>query len=484
MSRMDEEQEAATIDLLALGKYLLNRWFYLFLATAIAAMVAFVCTLQFITPMYSSSAKMYVNNGGVSFGDTSVSISGGDLTASRNLVDTYIVILRDRQTLEEVIEKANLPYSYNRLNEMIGASAVNNTGVLEVTVTSSDPLEASQIANTVLEILPNRITQIIDGCNVARVSGAIPNTTQVSPNVGRNTMMGALVGFVLCAGLFTVMFLLDTQIHSEEYLRTTYGEVPILTMVPQMEGAGAESLDKQGKKSHKSKQLREKMLLWGDMDFASTEAFNLLRTNLVLSFPDENRGARVIGLTSTEHAEGKSMTAINMAAALAKAGHKTLLMEGDLRLPVIGKYLKMEKSAGISDFLTGMAELQNIVHRGVGYPEMDVILCGQIPPNPSELLSSQRMAGILHGLGEIYDYVILDLPPVGAVSDPLALLPFLDGMAVVVRHDVTRKPDLTETMRQLQNNNVKVLGFVYNGVDANSRKYYKKYYKSEYYYAK
>lgn len=234
----------------------------------------------------------------------------------------------------------------------------------------------------------------------------------------------------------------------------------------------------------KKKQLKKRLLLWEEMSFAATEAYNLLRTNLVLSFPDEDSGARLIGLTSTEHAEGKSLTAINMAAALAKGNHKTLLLECDLRLPVIGKYLGIEKSAGISDFLTGMADFQDIVHTHMGYPDLDVILCGQIPPNPSELLSSRRMAGILQGLKEMYDYIVLDFPPVGTVSDPLALLRYISGMVVVVRHNVTTKPTLGETMRQLQNNNVKILGFVYNGVDATSRKYYKKYYKSKYYYSR
>lgn len=478
---MEMEQETPLIDIKELARYLLDRWFYLFLGMAIAAMLAFTYTVQNVPLLYSSSASMYINNGSVSIGGTTVRVNGGDLMTARTLVDTYIVILRDRETLEEIIEKGDLPYSAGMLNGMIRAEAVNDTEVLRVTVTCGDPLEAAKIANTILEVLPNRISQIVDGSDVSRISGAVPNTSPVSPNVKARTARGAMIGLVFSAGLFTLLFLLDTQIRSEDYLQNTYANVPILTAVPKMEGAGLGVGAKGGKNK---KRLKEKQLLWGGMDFASTEAFNLLRTNLVLSFPEEDSGARVIGLTSTEHAEGKSLTAINMAAALAKGGHKTLLLEGDLRLPVIGKYLGLEKSAGISDFLTGMSQLQDIVHQGVGYPEMDVILCGQIPPNPSELLSSKRMAGVLGGLKDIYDYIIIDLPPVGAVSDPLALMPFLTGMSVVVRNNVTTKPDLAQTMRQLKSNNVKILGFVYNGVDTTSRKYYKKYYKSNYYYSR
>lgn len=253
--QMEFEQEQPLIDIMELAKYLLHRWFYLFLATAVAGMIAFVYTVQCITPMYSASASMYVNNGGVSLGGTSVRINGGDLMAARTLVDTYVVILRDRETLEEVIEEADLPYTYGRLNGMISTSAINETEVLRVTVTSPDPLEAAKIANTILEVLPNRIAQIIDGCDVSRVSGAIPNTTPISPNVTSRTTRGALIGFVLCAGLFVVLFLLDTQIHSEDYLHKTYPDIPVLTMVPMMDGSdnggygyGPSGKQKQGKK--------------------------------------------------------------------------------------------------------------------------------------------------------------------------------------------------------------------------------------------
>lgn len=255
-NQMEMEQERPLIDIKELALYLLDRWFYLFLGTAVAAMIAFVYTVQCIAPMYSSSASMYVNNGSISIGGAAVRVSGGDLMTARTLVDTYVVILRDRQTLEEIIEKAELPYSTGRLNGMINASAVNGTEVLRVTVTSADPLEASKIANAVLDVLPNRISQIVDGSAVSRISGAIPNTTPVSPNVRDRTMKGAMVGFVLSAGLFILLFLLDTQIHSEDYLLTTYPEIPVLTAVPKMDGTdgggygyGASGTAMQGKKN-------------------------------------------------------------------------------------------------------------------------------------------------------------------------------------------------------------------------------------------
>lgn len=246
---------------------------------------------------------------------------------------------------------------------------------------------------------------------------------------------------------------------------------------------------KRGKSQQKQQvtvDTSKRNLLWGHMNFAATEAYNLLRTNLLLSFADEE-GTRVIGVTSTEHAEGKSITSINLAAALAKANHKTLLLEGDLRLPVIAKYLQISPKAGISELLTGnVSSVEECIYDEPECPNLSVLCCGRTPPNPSELLGSKRMDNLLKTLGQTYEYIILDLPPVGAVPDALVVAKKISGMVVVVRNDVTTQPMLADVIRQLNYTNVRILGFVYNDASAGGhgygygRKYYKKYYKYGY----
>lgn len=230
----------------------------------------------------------------------------------------------------------------------------------------------------------------------------------------------------------------------------------------------------------------ENRLLWDNMNFAATEAYNLLRTNLLLSFADEE-GARLIGVTSTEHAEGKSLTSINLAASLAKAGQRTLLLECDLRLPAVAKSLKMNVDSGISEFLTGMmTDMDEIIHPIEACESLSAIFCGRIPPNPSELLGSKRMETLLQDLGKRFEYIIVDLPPVGAVPDALVLSKKLSGMVLVVRHNVTTQPDLADVIRQLQYTGARILGFVYNDADTSghgygSKRYYKKYSQYGYY---
>lgn len=228
-----------TIDLLELAEYLWKRILVILAAVLAGGALAFIYTVFLVTPQYSSSVMLYVNNSSISLGKTSVSIASGDLTASRNLVETYIVILNSRETLEEIIREADVSYTYKQLGEMIAAEAVNDTEVFEVTVTSEDPEEASKIANTVVDVLPARIKSIVDGSNAVRVDSAIPIYKPVSPNVMKNTAMGVLLGLVLSCGVYVVMFLMDTEIHSESYLLRTYPNIPLLTVVPDVNSSGS-----------------------------------------------------------------------------------------------------------------------------------------------------------------------------------------------------------------------------------------------------
>lgn len=240
---------------------------------------------------------------------------------------------------------------------------------------------------------------------------------------------------------------------------------------------------KKKKKTAQTDTAAEKRLLWQGMNFAATEAYNLLRTNLTLSFADEE-GARMVGVTSTEHAEGKSMTGVNLAAALAKGNYKTLLLECDLRLPVLSKMLDTKAKTGVSEYLAGIvSNPEDMIYPVEQCENLSVIFCGRTPPNPSELLGSKRMESLLQELGRSFEYIIVDLPPVGVVSDALVMAAKLSGMIVVVRDDVTQQPELADTIRQLQYTGTRILGFVYNAAGASAhgygygRKYYKSYYK-------
>lgn len=216
-----------------------------------------------------------------------------------------------------------------------------------------------------------------------------------------------------------------------------------------------------------------------NLSFAATEAYKLLRTNIIFSFSDEGEG-HVIGISSSVQSEGKSSTACNTAYVLTEVGKSVLLLEADLRRPTLATKLGLQKGPGLSNLLVTRSDYKEVLQQNPLCPGMHVITCGNIPPNPSELLTSNRMAKLMEQLKADYDYIILDLPPITAVSDALAASKYIDGMIMVVRGGVSDQKMLAESLRQLEMVDVRVLGFVYRDNDTYRKSYGHRYSKKYY----
>lgn len=223
------------IDLVQLAKALWRRAWAILLAMVVFGGAAFSYAYFLITPLYKASAMLYVNNSSLSVGSTKVDLS--DLNAAQSLVDTYIVILKTRTTLEEVIETAGLSYDYETLSDMIEAGAVNSTEVFSIEVTSPDPAEAEKIANTIAELLPDRIAEIVDGSSVRIVDYAVVPSQKASPSLSRYTLLGLLLGAVISCGVIVLTVLFDEQIRDEDYVRETF-DLPLLAAVPDLTAKG------------------------------------------------------------------------------------------------------------------------------------------------------------------------------------------------------------------------------------------------------
>ncbi|MBQ6677070.1 MAG: hypothetical protein IJU75_04065 [Clostridia bacterium] len=213
-----------------LGAFLKHIWIIVIVSVLCAA-IAFAYAYFFITPTYQSSTMMYVNNGSLSVGKTSFSIS--DLNASKNLVDTYIVILKSRTTLEAVAERAELDMSYRTLSRMVSASAVNETEVLRVTVTDTDPERATLIANAIGEVLPLRVEKIIGGSTVEVVDSAVVPYGKAAPSLTKYAMVGFIIGLVGTLAVIVVIELLDDQVRDESFLTQNFN-LPVLASIPDL----------------------------------------------------------------------------------------------------------------------------------------------------------------------------------------------------------------------------------------------------------
>lgn len=237
------------------------------------------------------------------------------------------------------------------------------------------------------------------------------------------------------------------------------------------------------KKKNGAASERESGAMLGDkLNFAASEAYKLLRTNLDFALSDE-QNCRIIGVTSSTRGEGKSTTALNLAYTIAETGKMVLVIEADMRLPTYTKRLRIDAQKGISNLLAGQCSGADVLHRSELHKNMWVIPAGDIPPNPSELLGSEQMRITLNVLSKDFDYILLDLPPVTAVSDPLVVSKLANGIILVVRQNYATRRMIAETVRQLRFADAKILGFVMtHGEVDNSKKYYSKYhgYKYEY----
>ncbi len=212
-----------------------------------------------------------------------------------------------------------------------------------------------------------------------------------------------------------------------------------------------------------------------NMNFATAEAYKMLRTkiNLVatrtLSNSDDHR-CRIIGITSAIRGEGKSTTAVNLAYTIAEASHNVCLIEADMRLPNLAKRLDLNKAPGLSNLLTGQVTVQETMQTYISEKGVRVyaITAGDIPPTPSELLESPNMEALLDAFSKTFDYIIVDLPPITAVTDPLSVSHLLDGMLLVVRKNYCDKRFLKDAISQLKLAKTKVLGVVFNCSDGST----------------
>lgn len=490
-----KNEEVIEVDLKRLWKAALRKLWLIMLVSLVCGALALVGTIYLITPQYQSSALFYVNNNSLSVGGTAVNIDSGDITASKSLVETYIVILNSREVLEDVIDYADVNYSYAQLKSMLSASSVNSTEIFEVVITCPDPVEAERIADAITKILPDKISDIVEGTSAKVVDYAILPSSPSSPNRVTNTALGFVIGFVVSVALIVLRELFDNTVRSEEDIEQSCSH-PILASVPDMLASSKGGYYYDGyvkKKSAKSKKQeafassKNVSLIGGDISFAASEAYKLLRTKIQFSFAD-NKDCRVIGITSALAGEGKSLSSANLAYSLSQLGKRVVLIDCDMRRPSLATKLDVARVPGLSNYLAGRMTIADVIQNRSSESENDVtsfgvIAAGRVPPNPIELLSSEKMEDMLEKLKSYYDYIILDLPPVGEVSDAIVAAKFTDGILLVACQNYCTTGAFSRAVEQFEFVGAKILGVVLNRVSEHGKGYYKygkRYYKKYY----
>lgn len=456
--------------------------FSICLVSFLCAAAAFVFSNYFMEKKYESRALLYVENNNQS----SESLNINDINAAQKLVNTCQIIFKSNTILENLIENLDLPYDKETLDEMITAQSVNSTEVLELIVESKDPLEAQVIVNELVNLAEYEFSRVIKSGSIEVVDYGEVNSKPSYPNVILITAAGFLIGLVITYIIMFVTEMLDVAVKREDNIAKMY-DIPVFAEIMDFDSS---SVSKYGysnygyggyekKSSGRSKKavvntngFTEKFIS-ENTPFAIVEAYNTARTNIMFA---ASTGARkVIVVTSCNPSEGKSTSCANFAISFANAGFKVLLVECDLRKPTMSANFKLEVKNGLSSVLGGFCSVNEAINYSV-LDNLDVISAGDVPPNPSELLSSEAMKTFIEASAETYDYVFLDTPPVNVVTDSQLMNEYVAGIVFIVRDNKTTHPDIQAALDKIHLANGKPLGFVRTFCQlGKSGKYGKKY---------
>jgi len=320
--------------------------------------------------------------------------------------------------------------------------------------------------------------------NVRAEDPAMLNAAPIRPNRQSSILTGSLLGLAFGMGIVVLLSLLDSRIRTPEEVEShniqLLATIPIINHPSQPLAIDPERLAAGGVFGIHSKFTPHRASHL-DPHSSVTEAYRSLRTTILFAGLDKD--IQVLTLTSSAPQEGKSTTSANLGIVMAQLGKKTLILDADLRRPVQHSAFGIDREPGLTNLLFDRATFEEAI-RPTDIPNLYILPCGIIPPNPSELLGSKRMAQLMDRLRAEFDFIILDSPPVVAVTDPLLLGHVADATMLIARADVSRIDAVLRAMDSIERSGAKLLGVVLNDFNAaNAYGSYYKYYQYYHYYS-
>ncbi len=512
----ENENDFESIDI---RQYLALFWQWAWLIALVTVLAGFVSFLvsQRMTPVYSASTTLYINEA-----PSTKATDYNSIITSERISGTYSKMITTRPILQEVANRVGVNVDY--LSDRITVSPIRDTTLIQISVKSSDPVLAAQIANETANVFADRvitiqeerftvskeslqtqisameaqIDQVIASLITERDAGvkasletkltqyraiysnliltyeqirlseaqtvstvfsvdpAVVPTQPISPQVMRNTALAAMVGLMLAVGVIFLIEALDDTLKTPEDVKKTLG-LPVLGVIAKYESDEGKPITNTTPRS------------------PVAEAFRSLRTNIQFTVID--KPLRTILVTSTDPKEGKSTIVTNLGVVFAQLGKKVTMIDADLRKPSLHRKVGLQNRTGLTALFVRSVETMELIMQKTEIPNLNVITSGELPPNPSEILGSKRMESIIEKLKETSDLIIIDTPPALAVTDSLVMVPFVDAVLLVIKPGFTKTKSALLIVEQFKRSNANLVGVVMNELDLGHSRYSYKYYQ-------
>lgn len=396
------------------------------------------------TPEYWGRTQIYLSVRSDA-GEAWELLQGADY--SSQVLSSYVDVVSSRAVLDPVVEQLQLDMTGTELAEYVHASSPEESALINILVTSSSAEQSAEIASAVGESFKEVVRARLEPASETDTSLVTLTTTQEAlvpaspegPSIASNLTLGFVLGLAAGYGIALLRRVMDTRVRSVRELEEIT-EIPVIGGI-----VNDPDLEKKRLTVHSKAQSPQ------------AKSYRALHTSLQLLNVDPKNRSFVI--TSANRGEGKSTTALNLAFVLSQAGSRVIVVDSDLRSPMLAEYLGIEGGAGLTDVLIGRSDLEDVVQRW-GETESYVLPAGRIPPNPSELLGSDEMKTILETLQEQYDYVILDAPPALSVTDAAVLGRLASSTLLVVAAGLTTRQELESALHGLETAENDLLGIV------------------------
>lgn len=421
----------------AVGRALRVGWWILLLTFLLGSGIG-VSVASAIGPRFTTQMQFFVST--TDTGSTSDAFQGSQFAQQR--VTSYAGLLTGRELAGRVVSRLGLSMTPQELAGEISATVETGTVLIDVTVTDPSAQRAQRIAQALGEDFPT----LVAGLETSRTDTATPVDVQVTDRPGpatqpspslavRDTLLGAVLGLALGAGVAIARVLLDRSVTDQQDAEEL-AAAPVLGVVFRDGDLGRRRTIDRG-------------------DARSAEHHRQLATDL--QYLDVDNPPAVIMVSSAVPAEGKTTTVVNLALALSAAGKRVTVVEADLRRPQVTQQLDLVDGVGLTDVLAGRAALAEVLQRS---GDITVLGAGPTPPNPGELLGSGQMRLLLDQLRTTNDYVLVDAAPLLPVADARGLATSVDGVLLTVRYGETTKEQLAGAAAALHRVGARTLGVV------------------------